>query len=185
MPVPILDVQEEEQDLDDYSVVSEILSNEDADQILHHALHVAYGGELRELPLPEGYGRREVFHFVQSLGMVLDRASLVTVVPATQANPGTSQNSSYTYPTDGTGQTGQASTGQKRAAGDRDADDGGIDEGNEQGAPAKKHKTRNAGEETQNLRISCPYRKRNPYRFNIREHESCAFTFYPDFSALK
>ncbi|KAM7215170.1 hypothetical protein V8F06_009488 [Rhypophila decipiens] len=34
-------------------------------------------------------------------------------------------------------------------------------------------------------RLSCPYRKRNPLRFNVREYQSCASQQYPDISQLK
>ncbi|KAI2470698.1 hypothetical protein F4781DRAFT_389490 [Annulohypoxylon bovei var. microspora] len=33
--------------------------------------------------------------------------------------------------------------------------------------------------------LSCPYRKRNPLRFNVRDHEKCANTSYPNMSQLK
>ncbi|KAI0854790.1 hypothetical protein F4860DRAFT_84505 [Xylaria cubensis] len=33
--------------------------------------------------------------------------------------------------------------------------------------------------------FSCPYRKRNPRRFNVRDHEECANRSYKDFSMLK
>ncbi|KAI1137626.1 hypothetical protein F5Y05DRAFT_414181 [Hypoxylon sp. FL0543] len=33
--------------------------------------------------------------------------------------------------------------------------------------------------------LSCPYRKRNPIRFNVRDHEKCANTSYPTMSQLK
>ncbi|KAK5661413.1 hypothetical protein OQA88_11313 [Cercophora sp. LCS_1] len=32
---------------------------------------------------------------------------------------------------------------------------------------------------------SCPYRKRNPLRFNIRSHQKCALTTFPDISQVK
>jgi hypothetical protein len=36
-----------------------------------------------------------------------------------------------------------------------------------------------------NLRLSCPYRKRNPNRFNVRDHHSCAMTYFPKFAELR
>lgn len=33
--------------------------------------------------------------------------------------------------------------------------------------------------------LACPYRKRNPLRFNVRDHEKCANTSYQDMSQLK
>lgn len=33
--------------------------------------------------------------------------------------------------------------------------------------------------------FSCPFRKRNPIRFNVRDHESCALKPFTDFALLK
>ncbi|KAK3382088.1 hypothetical protein B0T24DRAFT_600456 [Lasiosphaeria ovina] len=33
--------------------------------------------------------------------------------------------------------------------------------------------------------LSCPFRKRNPLRFNVRDHQSCAIQPFPDISQLK
>ncbi|KAF3070809.1 hypothetical protein GL218_00295 [Daldinia childiae] len=41
----------------------------------------------------------------------------------------------------------------------------------------KKHQTR--------WDLSCPYRKRNPIRFNIRDYEKCANKSFPNMSELK
>ncbi|KAK1751331.1 hypothetical protein QBC47DRAFT_80983 [Echria macrotheca] len=34
-------------------------------------------------------------------------------------------------------------------------------------------------------RLSCPFRKRNPVRFNVRDHQNCAVQSFPDISQLK
>ncbi|KAK0638548.1 hypothetical protein B0T16DRAFT_226820 [Cercophora newfieldiana] len=36
-----------------------------------------------------------------------------------------------------------------------------------------------------NLRLSCPYRKRFPGIFNVREHYSCSMTYYTEFAKLR
>lgn len=33
--------------------------------------------------------------------------------------------------------------------------------------------------------FTCPFRKRNPLRFNVRSHLSCATRTFPDFTQLK
>ena len=33
--------------------------------------------------------------------------------------------------------------------------------------------------------LSCPYRKRNPVRFNVRDHQNCAVQSFPDIAQLK
>jgi len=35
------------------------------------------------------------------------------------------------------------------------------------------------------LRLSCPYRKRNPEVFNVREYYSCSMTFFPSIAAVR
>lgn len=35
------------------------------------------------------------------------------------------------------------------------------------------------------LRLSCPYRKRNPGVFNVREYYSCSMTFFPSIAAVR
>jgi len=34
-------------------------------------------------------------------------------------------------------------------------------------------------------RLSCPFRKRNPVKFNVRDHQNCAVQSFPDLSQLK
>lgn len=53
------------------------------------------------------------------------------------------------------------------------------DEGNNTQKP-KKLKT---GKKSHNF--SCPFRKRNPIRFNVRDHTSCALNPFADFALLK
>lgn len=35
------------------------------------------------------------------------------------------------------------------------------------------------------IAYSCPFRKRNPRRFNIRDHSACAMSQFPDISKVK
>lgn len=71
----------------------------------------------------------------------------------------------------------------RRSLGDGDEDD--PDDSSEEvqsNSPqeAKKRKTgRNGG------KLSCPFRKRNPLRFNVRSHGSCALNGFADFALLK
>ncbi|KAK0625846.1 hypothetical protein B0T14DRAFT_88226 [Immersiella caudata] len=51
--------------------------------------------------------------------------------------------------------------------------------GNGQGG--KRAKT----DSTEDQRLSCPFRKRNPVKFNVRDHQNCAVQSFPDVSQLK
>lgn len=73
--------------------------------------------------------------------------------------------------------------GQKRAMG-RDSDGNSPDDDGADGSEGvsntpKKQKTGNIEE------LSCPFRKRNPIRFNVRDHSQCALQFYADLARLK
>jgi hypothetical protein len=35
------------------------------------------------------------------------------------------------------------------------------------------------------MHFSCPFRKRNPLRFNVRDFQSCAVQSFPDIPQLK
>ncbi len=61
----------------------------------------------------------------------------------------------------------------------RDDDDGDWD--GRQGFPTSIKKVKMES----SAPLSCPYRKRNPLRFNIRDHASCATQPYKDISDLK
>jgi len=80
----------------------------------------------------------------------------------------------------------------KRPGGDDDHDDAGDDgyDGPDDGGgdenrrrprgPTKKAKTAERG-----TRFSCPFRKRNPLRFNVRAHPTCATQYFVDMYGLK
>ncbi|KAI8632403.1 hypothetical protein F5Y19DRAFT_421087 [Xylariaceae sp. FL1651] len=51
--------------------------------------------------------------------------------------------------------------------------------------PGSQVKTRRPKRRRTRGGFSCPYRKRNPRRFNIRDHEECANRSYKDISTLK
>ncbi|KAK3356797.1 hypothetical protein B0T25DRAFT_537440 [Lasiosphaeria hispida] len=92
---------------------------------------------------------------------------------------------------DGSGQEGKNSGGgggdkgirRKRPSNDGDdfgddGDDGDDDPGDDGPSGNKRPRTDKPG-------LSCPFRKRNPTRFNVRDHQSCAVQSFPDMSLLK
>lgn len=91
--------------------------------------------------------------------------------------------------TAGTGNGNEFGKGKKRQKPPSDFDgngDGGEDESDGErsprdGEPGKK-KTKIDGPEQP---FSCPYRKRNPRRFNIRDHTPCAMSRFDDVSHVK
>lgn len=76
----------------------------------------------------------------------------------------------------------------KRPHSDNNQGQGGASsgDGNGGGGGGKKPKTepgQPSQQEDQNL--SCPFRKRNPVKFNVRDYQSCAVQSFPDISLLK
>ena len=72
----------------------------------------------------------------------------------------------------------------KRQTSDESHDDGDGD-GDEDEDGAGRVGPRRAKLLPQNTRLSCPFRKRNTLRFNIRDHSTCATTHYSDLSSIK
>ncbi|KAG6357713.1 hypothetical protein INS49_013592 [Diaporthe citri] len=64
-----------------------------------------------------------------------------------------------------------------------DQDDFDDDPGEVQAHNPQKVKKQKTGKRGGNF--SCPFRKRNPIRFNVRDHESCALKPFADFALLK
>ena len=65
--------------------------------------------------------------------------------------------------------------GNEEAGGDDDEDE----------KPLRPWAPKKVKSEANSIRLSCPFRKRNPLRFNIRDHPTCATTFFPDMYSLK
>ncbi|KAM7201320.1 hypothetical protein V8F33_003420 [Rhypophila sp. PSN 637] len=89
--------------------------------------------------------------------------------------------------------SGGGSGGQKRPNGEGDQGDQGKQNGNgggkrpgdrDNGGGGKRPKVA-AEEPTDDQKLSCPFRKRNAAKFNVRDHQSCAVQSFPDISQLK
>lgn len=159
------------------SVVSDDYSPEDVDAMLDFALQSVYGIELRETSAPTAIIRRLASNFLTELGQhIWQNAS------DTQPVHTMSTASSSTTPSQGT--AGEPSQGKrKKLAG---GEDGGEEYSDGEGSgfgPSKR--LRPSPREEENLRLSCPFRKRNPHRFNVRDHHSCAMTYFPKFAELR
>ncbi|KAF4122213.1 hypothetical protein GMORB2_7806 [Geosmithia morbida] len=172
---------------DDISETQSIQSNdsvdEDAEAVLDFALQLSYGLDLASAPA----GAHELAgKFVRDLGPMIWQSS-----PGTQAsnNRPTSTNSVINTGTPAGDGNFRGSGKRKKQAGGGgsgepgDDDDECSDEDEKAAVPAKRQRPSPKDEE--NLRLSCPYRKRNPSRFNVRDHHSCAMTYFPKFAELR
>jgi len=157
-------------------------------------LKQVFGVELVDLvdtgAAPEAY--RSVSYCLDELSRIL-AASNVAAFAAPVMNElgrgGGEQNYPILPAGGGADQNGQGANGgpsrrpPKRGPSDEgDQDQDGFDEGGSPGGPNGK-KAKVASSEDQ--RLSCPFRKRNPVKFNVRDHQNCAVQSFPDVSQLK
>lgn len=166
---------------DTASSASDDVSFQDTEAILDYTLQLVFGIDLQE-------EASKVTPAVRSLvcKFVGDVGSCFWTAPSdadmTQAM---STSSSSSTPSQGGSGAGDSQSGGKRKKQGRgDEDEGEFSDGEGLGYnPSKKMRPNPKDEE--NLRLSCPYRKRNPSRFNVRDHHSCAMTYFPKFAELR
>ncbi|KAK2001484.1 hypothetical protein LX36DRAFT_688798 [Colletotrichum falcatum] len=161
-------------------------SDEEADAVLDYVLQVTYGVELDEVNMPPSFLRHFALRFMQEIG----RFAFAGFPVATQLTHTTSTSSNGSVPLASRSGSGRGSQNGKRKKGEAGRLDGGddgddlTDDDGDSSAPFKRARP-TPREAEENLRLSCPFRKRNPHRFNVREHHSCAMTYFPKFAELR
>ncbi|PHH58783.1 hypothetical protein CDD82_2722 [Ophiocordyceps australis] len=156
----------------------------DIDSVLDYTLQAVYGVEVRDSLGSRATLRQLGVKFIHSLGMHIEQS-------LHKANGGqttkTTSPSSTSTPSQATCHGGIRGSGsgkrKKQADGHGDKGDEFSDDEASGYGPAKRAKP--SGKDEDNLRLSCPYRKRNPRRFNVRDHHSCAMTYFPKFAELR
>lgn len=168
---------------DTSSVATDEGPGSDADTLLTYALQLVYGVDVPEREPQLSNLRRMSARYIHELGDAIWQSPAVdNDQPNSQGTEYSSSTSSPTEDRRGS-QSGSSQSGSKRKQGDGPGDDG---QGSGQGSgfmPIKKAK-HNVRDDS-NLRLSCPFRKRNPHRFNVRDHHSCAMTYFPKFAELR
>jgi hypothetical protein len=138
-----------------------------------------YGIELSEAQAPTGALHQVVSKFVRELGQHIWQAPSDGDISQTMSGA-----SSSNTPSTGAGGDGSQGFGKRKKH--INGEDAGEDLTDGEGSgyvPSKRIKP--SPKEDENLRLSCPYRKRNPHRFNVRDHHSCAMTYFPKFAELR
>lgn len=167
----------------DSTATSDELSGEDGESVLDFTLQLVYGLELREAPISPAVARSLVANFVRDIGRHLASDSQLTHDMSTSSSRSYSSTPSQgSSGNDGRNGAGKRKKPGRRGGGDEDGDE--FSDGEGGGFVGVKRLRPNPKEE-ENLRLSCPYRKRNPHRFNVREHHSCAMTYFPKFAELR
>lgn len=162
------------------------------EQILQHP----FGVQLHELPLAGAlsavyesvrYCLAELSHIVHDSGLG-DRGIVIS-----ESTRGASSSGVPIWPAEGVASSvgsgsGGSSQGQGNGGGGRKRSNGAESgDGTGDGSPGggKRQKFSANAQPTANVHFSCPFRKRNPVKFNIREWPPCAMQSFPDFSLLK
>jgi hypothetical protein len=90
---------------------------------------------------------------------------------------------------DGIGSGGGGGGGQGNGGGGRKRSNAGHDHGGGagDGSPSggKRQRVSQTQQQSSDMHFSCPFRKRNPVRFNVRDFQSCAVQSFPDVPQLK
>lgn len=167
---------------DTNSTTSEDYSSEDAETILDFALQLVYGVDRHDTTVAPAESLHIAHKFIRELSQCIWQTA-----PHTQAanTIPTSRSPSSTAVGEGTGHSQRGGKRKKHTdAGGREEEGDGFSDGDGDGSlPLKRLKPN--PKEDENLRLSCPFRKRNPHRFNVRDHHSCAMTFFPKFAELR
>ena len=168
--------------------------NEVCDQILQQAFGVqfhdlALAGAVSAAYQSVGYCLDELSHIVLNSG--LSSAGIV-ISESTRGRSGSS--AIPIWPAGGVadsvgggggGGHGDGDGSRKRPIGGRDSADSGDGTGDGSPAGGKRQKVSPTHHPSADMQFSCPFRKRNPVRFNIRASQSCAVQSFPDAPQLK
>ena len=164
---------------DTTSIGSDDLSTDDADSLLDYTLQLVYGIELRDSSASTSELRQLASEYIRGLGQHVWQTT-----SDTQGNAQTMSSSSSSTPSQGAGRDESQGFGKrkKQPVGGEGGED--FSDGECSGfGPAKR--PRPSPNQEENLRLSCPFRKRNAQRFNVRDHHSCAMTYFPKFAELR
>ncbi|KAG9256855.1 uncharacterized protein F5Z01DRAFT_649228 [Emericellopsis atlantica] len=162
------------------STASVECSADDADTILDYTLQMAYGVDLEASSLDVPRARQIARNFVRQLGQTMYQSGL----NGPDQNGMDFSNSNSSTPGNSGGSHRDGKRKKQPGGGKRDDGTDDLSEGEGYGLlPVKKPKPNPPEEEP--LRLSCPFRKRNPNRFNVRDHHSCAMTYFPKFAELR
>lgn len=170
---------------DTTSSASDDVSSHDTEAILNYTLQLVFGVDLQEESSKVTPAvRRLVCKFVGDVGSSfwtsLADADMTQVMSSSSNSSTPSQGGSSQGGSGG----GDSSAGKRKKQARGDEDDGEFTDGEGLGYNPLK-KLRPNPKDDENLRLSCPYRKRNPSRFNVRDHHSCAMTYFPKFAELR
>ena len=156
-------------------------------EILETTLRVAYGITVEEANIPVCHWQPLLLKYVEGLHVYAQKALEGMSQPEDpEDSRSASVNQQYLYAsgqpnnwTDSTRGVGKRS--RDLAGNEEDGACGEGDGGNTRVGTAKRPKASH----TPRLRLSCPYRKKDPVRFGVRQRYSCSMTYFDTFAKLR
>ncbi|KAM0420409.1 hypothetical protein ACHAPT_011830 [Fusarium lateritium] len=183
-PTESRDSEEPDYDADEGSDTADDVSPEDANLVLNYTLQLIYGVDLNESSISREKAQSIVSNFTKEISQQIWH-SVASDGQLSHTMSTSSTSSSSTPSQEGIG--GDRRGGKRKKQGRREDDGDELSDGDGSGSgylPTKRARP-NPKEPDENLRLSCPFRKRNPHRFNVRDHHSCAMTYFPKFAELR
>ncbi|KAH6957209.1 hypothetical protein DER45DRAFT_631927 [Fusarium avenaceum] len=167
--IPTCDADEED---------SEDVSPEDANLVLNYALQIIYGVDMNDVSISQDKVQSLISNFTQEIDQHIWQSASDGQLSHTMSTSSSSSSPSQDAP-------GNDRRGGKRKKQGRREDEGDEFSDGEGSGYLQTKRIRPNPKEDENLRLSCPFRKRNPHRFNVRDHHSCAMTYFPKFAELR
>jgi hypothetical protein len=179
----------EESDSDE-TVSNEIVPAEDGTgKVLTYTLDVVFGLSVNDISLVPTKCRSLVSNFISDMAWAVEQGIGQKQVPKYDDADINRLPTNASTSSSATGSSQRSSTrsdkGKRKSRNcghdDEDGDDECDDNGKRRGepGPSKRPKLESS------FRMSCPYRKKNPLRFNVRDHRLCALTVFTDTAELR
>jgi hypothetical protein len=201
-PVRLVDIEEEDSPMtdgmppaaeesdSDETVSNETTPTEDVTtRILAYSLDVAFGLSANDIsPVPTAC-RSIVKNFISDLAWAVEHDIGQRQVP-TYASGDMNRlptNASTSSTATGSSQRSSAHSdkGKRKSRGGNDNDEDGDDECDDDAKKRREPGPSKRPKLEASFRMSCPYRKKNPLRFNVRDHRLCALTVFTDTAELR
>jgi hypothetical protein len=164
--------------------------------VCEQVLQQAFGVQLHEVALagamPAAY--ESVSYFLDELSHIILNSGLshsgIVINESARAGPGSNNVPIWAAAGNAAGGVGGGSGrggghGRKRSNGGQDGADSGDGAGGGKPGGGKRQKVSPTEYLSTDMHFACPFRKRNPLRFNVRDSKGCATQSFPDISLVK
>ncbi|OIW32705.1 hypothetical protein CONLIGDRAFT_668344 [Coniochaeta ligniaria NRRL 30616] len=184
----------EESDSDE-TVSDETVSNEtippkDASRrVLNYTLDVVFGLAIDNVTQVPSTCRSVVDNFISDMTWAVDQESAQKQVPrydcaADLSRLPTNASTSSSATSSSQRSSTRSDKGKRKSRDSGDDDQDGDDECDDE--PSKRRESGPSKRpKLDPVRLSCPFRKKNPLRFNVRDHRLCALTVFTDTAELR